>query len=225
MAVAAVAAVEAACRNELELDQMVIGEAPRLQLVASPGRAVENVRVPMSKLIRLALSSSLPLLILAGCDGDPEPEPFDPDAVVAEAVDYEANYVRLDLDGVPTKHDSMGIITARMWANDIGAEVFKTLDIEDPDQMVEMPRGAVFIKENYDADGNPLDFMQVLAKFEEGYNPAANDWFFALIQRDGTPIQERIGKGAEVTFCADCHGSMGENTDFIIGLAADELAP
>ncbi|PRP91403.1 hypothetical protein ENSA5_55200 [Enhygromyxa salina] len=174
---------------------------------------------------RLSLVCSFCLFGLAACAEDEEPETFDPDAVIAEAVDYEANYVRLDLDGVPTAHDSGGMVVARMWANEAGAEVFRTLDPDDPTQMVEMPRGAVFVKENYDLDGNPLDFMQVLAKFEDGYYPDGNDWFSALIQRDGTPLQGRIGKGPEITFCVDCHSSMGKNTDFIIGLPADQLAP
>ena len=170
---------------------------------------------------------SLSLLVPLACESEPEPEPvtFDPEEVIAEAIEFEANYERLDLDGVATVHDSNGVITAHIWANDIGAEVFRTIDIDDPTQIVEMPRGAVFVKENYGQDGAPLDFMQVLAKFEEGYHPAGNDWFFALITRDGEPIQERVGKGAEVTFCVDCHGSMAINTDYIIGLAAAEQAP
>jgi hypothetical protein len=165
----------------------------------------------------------LPLsLALLACAED-EPQTYDPEEVIAEAVDFEDNFVRLDADGVLTMHDEMSMTRVQIWANEAGAEVFRTIDINDPDQVVEMPRGAIFVKESYDLDGNPFDAMMVLAKFEEGYNPAANDWFFAMIERDGTVLRE--GKGQEVEFCRDCHSSMAPNTDHIVGLPADEQAP
>jgi hypothetical protein len=179
------------------------------------------------QLSRLTFICSCLVVALVGCEAEPEPEPetFDPDVVIAEALAFEANFERLDLDGVVTKHDMTGATIARIWANEIGAEVFRSIDVTDPSQTLEVPRGAVFLKEHFDAQGNELDMMLVLAKFEEGYFPLYNDWFFALIERDGTPILGRIGNGSEVLYCGDCHTSMGGNTDLLIGLEADQQAP
>lgn len=187
-----------------------------------------DIGKPMSKLPSFTIICSPLVAALIGlfaCEAEPEPQTFDPDAVIAEAVDFKSNFERIDLDGLVTMHDANGLTTSRIWANEIGAEVFRTIDLTDPNQMVEMPRGAVFLKESDNAQGEALDAMQLLAKFEEGYHPLGGDWFFAMIQRDGTPIDERIGNGAKVTFCVDCHDSMGPNTDFVIGLPADQLAP
>lgn len=172
-------------------------------------------------------SFSLICVLLAagmGACTEPELETYDPAEIIAEAVDREQSLERLDLDGVVTEHDNPNYnVRAQIWANAAGAEVFRTIDITDLEQTVEMPRGAIFVKENFDLDGNPLDYMQVLAKFEEGYNPLGDDWYFALITRDGSVMRE--GKGADVEFCRDCHSSMGAMTDYVIGLPAEELAP
>ena len=172
-----------------------------------------------------ALVLSATCLSSLGCGGDTEePETYDPAEIIALSVDFETNFERLDLDGVVTVHDSDGNVISRLWANEIGAEVFRTLDPADTSQTVEMPRGAIFLKESYEIDGTtPRDPMQILAKFEEGYYPEANDWFFAMVTREGEVIDGISGNGFEVVGCVDCHGQQGELTDFIIGLPPEEL--
>ena len=173
----------------------------------------------------LPLGLCLLPLFLSAC-GEEEPEAYDPEEVIAQAVDFETNFERLDAAGVETVHDSQGtMIRSRMWANSIGAEVFRTLDPSDLSQTVEMPRGAIFLKESYEANGDPREAMQILAKFEEGYYPAGKDWFFAQVTRDGTVLDGKVGMGPEITSCLDCHAQMGERTDLIIGLPPDQLAP
>ncbi len=174
--------------------------------------------------------SLLPCVFFAlsalACGGEEEPETYDPDAIIAQVVDFETNFERLDANGIETVHDSNDeMITSRIWAYAEGAAVFRTLDPSDAAQTAEMPRGAIFMKESYDADGNPLAPMQILAKFEEGYYPAGNDWFFAMIDREGNVLDETVGNGPEITYCLDCHAQMGELTDLIIGLPPEELAP
>ena len=176
--------------------------------------------------------SPLPLFILplalslAACTQEEEPaNTDDPDAVIAQAVDFESNFERLDANGVVTEHDEEGVNVARFWANSIGAEVFRTLDPDNPDPDLVMPEGAIFLKESYDAEGNPLPNMQVMAKFSEGYHDLGRDWFFAMITREGEVVEGRIGNGPEVTGCVDCHDGAVGQTDLIIGLPAEELAP
>lgn len=174
--------------------------------------------------LRSALLLSASLLVLSCGGEEDEPETYDPEEIIAQSVDFETNFERLDRDGILTEHDSNGTVVSRLWANEIGAEVFRTLDPADMTQTAEMPRGAIFLKESYEADGTtPRAPMQILAKFEEGYYPEANDWFFAMITREGEVIDGIAGNGFEVVGCVDCHGQQGERTDFVIGLPPEEL--
>jgi len=156
--------------------------------------------------------------VVAAC-GEEEAERYDPDEVIAAAVNF-SDYERMDLERQPTGHKDL---TASMsiWANEPAAEIFRTLDPLDLDQEAEFPPGAVLVKEMYTLDGEPTPELFVLAKFEAGYNDRANDWFFARISREGEVLDGISGKGGEVEFCADCHSSMGGNSDFVIGLPAE----
>ncbi|NVB42993.1 hypothetical protein G6O69_34545 [Pseudenhygromyxa sp. WMMC2535] len=165
-----------------------------------------------------------PLLALACTDdgsGDDESS-YDPEEIIATAVDFSTQLERLDVDTVESIHlENMS--RGAIWANADAATIFRTLDPDDADQQAEFPPGSLFVKELFDPEGNPIDALNVMAKFDPGYFPEANDWFFALIQRDGTVIQEQIGNGSEVGFCVDCHTSLAPDTDLIIGLDAEDL--
>lgn len=145
------------------------------------------------------------------------------------AVAFEQDLVRLDNGPFMTSHlEGMGL--ARAWADPAAADVFRTLapmqlDISEP-----FPEGTLFVKENFDADGNPVDVLNVMMKFEPGYNPEGNDWFFAAITREGVIIENLVGQGiagngVAVEFCRDCHEQNGANSDYVIGLLPEQQAP
>lgn len=168
---------------------------------------------------------ALPLLACAPTE-DPG---HDPEEVIAEAVEFASTLERLDNAAFMSMHLE-GVGLAAAYADPDAAELFRTLMPEqlEPTDAV-FAEGSIFVKENFDIDGNPVDVLNVMAKFEPGYNPKGNDWYFAAITRDGEIItdisgNEIAGKGGAVEFCRDCHSQMGLNTDLVIGLLPEQLA-
>ena len=77
-----------------------------------------------------------------------------------------------------------------------------------------MPSGAIIIKENYMPD-KTLGAITVMHKIE-GFNPAANDWFWVKFGPDGKVMTMEMGGMAmklagKVPGCIDCHGVQSSN--------------
>jgi hypothetical protein len=75
----------------------------------------------------------------------------------------------------------------------------------------ELPYGSIIVQENYTSWG--LASISVMYKVARGYNPDANDWFFAMYTPRGTTREE--GRSAS---CANCHQSAG-SSDYMLGNA------
>jgi hypothetical protein len=167
---------------------------------------------------------ALPLLACA-----PEPDSgHDPDEVIAEAIGFADTLERLDNAPFMSMHlEGVGLGAA--YADAESAELFRTLRPEQLEATgAVFAEGSLLVKENFDIAGNPVDVLNVMAKFEAGYNTKGNDWYFAAITRDGEVIQDAMGNdisgnGAAVEFCRDCHSQMGLHTDLVIGLLPEQL--
>ncbi len=171
--------------------------------------------------MRRSLVLVVPLL---ACAPEPEqPVTHDLEQIYAEAIEFATNLEQLDAAPIMTSH-LQGVGLASIWADPDSAALIRTLvpmqleDISEP-----FPEGSMLVKSNFDAEGNPVDVLNVMVKFEPGYNPSGNDWFFAAITRDGEVIDDIAGNGGKVEFCRDCHSQTGLNTDLVIGLAPDQL--
>lgn len=175
---------------------------------------------PGSWLGRRLLTIAWPGFALA-CGDAGEPLRYDVDETIARAVAYEA-LERLDGEAVETIHSLSGGL-ASLHADEQSAAIFRSIDIDDPEATAEFPRGSIFVKRNFDAEGNPVGLINIMAKFEAGYNPRGNDWFFAAIDEQGEVLEGLAGNGEAVEFCRDCHSTMGGATDLIIALEADQL--
>jgi hypothetical protein len=160
--------------------------------------------------------------LLATCTQEPEPIKYDPDEVVAEALEFATNFERMDAMPKASVHGTMDGY-GEIYANEIAADVFRSIDLTNLEDTAEFPRGSILVKNNLGPDMQPVGVLTILAKFEEGYYPQGNDWFWAMVTTDGEPVEGRIGNGQEIYYCWDCHSSMGPNTDFVIGLAPEEL--
>jgi hypothetical protein len=171
--------------------------------------------------LRLVLASLAPL-VLVTCTPEPEPKKYDPDEIVAEALEFATEFERLDAAPKASVHGMMDGY-GEIYANELAAEVFRSIDVTDLNDTAEFPRGSILVKNNLGPDMQPVGVLTILAKFEEGYYPEGNDWFWAMVTTDGEPVEGRIGNGQEIYYCWDCHSSMGPNTDFVIGLAPEEL--
>ncbi|MFV8753038.1 hypothetical protein ACNOYE_21025 [Nannocystaceae bacterium ST9] len=171
--------------------------------------------------MRRLLQSLLTVPLLA-CAPEDEPPAHDPDEEIARAITYAETLEQLDLAPVMTQHlEGMGL--ASIWADSDSAAHYRTLAPMQLETSEPFPEGSIFVKSNFDALGEPVDVLNVMVKFEPGYNPDGNDWFFAAITREGEIIDGIAGGGAKVEFCRDCHSQMGVNSDFVIGLLPEQL--
>ncbi len=71
-----------------------------------------------------------------------------------------------------------------------------------------LPEGSIVVKENYTQE-KKLAALTVMCKIK-GYNPEANDWFWAMYQPDG-----KIQAEGKVEMCINCHGAQKDN-DYIM---------
>jgi len=69
----------------------------------------------------------------------------------------------------------------------------------------QMPDGAIIVKENYAKDGNTLAAVTPMYKVK-GYNPNANDWFWAKYGPDG-----KVQAAGKVDSCINCHAAQKKN--------------
>jgi len=161
-----------------------------------------------------------PILALGACADEPA-QTYDPDEVIATAITFATELERLDNGPLPSIHvDMLGF--AEFYANDVAADVFRSI-VPGSSDTVTFPRGSILVKNNLDQNGEPRGALTILAKFEEGYFPMGNDWFFAMVSMDGEVLNNTVGNGVEVYACYDCHAQRAPNSDLIIGLSADEL--
>ncbi len=79
----------------------------------------------------------------------------------------------------------------KLFANKIALEAAKAGKV--------MPPGAIVVKENYGKDGATLMAVTPMYKIA-GFNPEADDWFWAKYKADGS-----VEKSGKVEGCIKCH--------------------
>lgn len=82
------------------------------------------------------------------------------------------------------------------------------------------PRGAVLAKESFENEGGKPGLrgpLFVMEKRGKGYDPANDDWHYAVVNPDGTVAMSGSGREGHATqFCAGCHESAKVN-DYVFG--------
>jgi hypothetical protein len=73
--------------------------------------------------------------------------------------------------------------------------------------------GALLVKENLDADGNPSGYFAMYKAFA-GYDPDGNDWYWLRVDAAG-----EVADSGKIALCKGCHG--GATSDFVWGVPAD----
>jgi len=80
------------------------------------------------------------------------------------------------------------------------------------------PEGAVIVRERLKAADSPAaELLAVMIKREKGFNRAANDWEFLLVNGEVTKIKKRQKTGD----CQRCHASRRPN-DFVMSDYANQ---
>jgi hypothetical protein len=96
---------------------------------------------------------------------------------------------------------SFGVV----YANDIALEGMNTTP------RLNFRTGAILVREKLSQPGSKTpELLAAMIKREPGFNPAANDWEFLVLNGPATKIRNRSKKGA----CFECHKSQH---DFVYG--------
>lgn len=135
--------------------------------------------------------------------------PFDEAEVIEQASQYATALVQINDQPFPSQHGLAA--TVNVFVDAANADLYRMLDPAAPTDL-DFPEGALIVKEHLDADGAPDGYL-MMYQGPEGYDPDANDWFWARV--DGTGATKETGA---VVFCIDCHAQAPAH---IIGVATD----
>lgn len=102
-------------------------------------------------------------------------------------------------------HEGGGNSFGVVYANSLARQLMKA---EAP---LQFPRGSIIVREKLSkAEDSQPELLTVMIKRERGFNRAANDWEFLLVDGAATKVLERQKKGS----CLDCHVSQKQR-DFV----------
>lgn len=140
-----------------------------------------------------------------GDSGEPE---VDQDAILAQAMAYEQELMLLTPEPEQSETHS-DAASVRVWGSPSAAELFGSIDPDDPTQEVSFREGDMFVKEHFDEAGE-VNGLTVMFKGPEGYDPSARDWYWARIRGD------ELTHTGRVQWCIDCHEA-ALNSDLVVG--------
>jgi hypothetical protein len=102
-------------------------------------------------------------------------------------------------------HEGGGNSFGIVYANNLARQLMKA------GTPLQFPRGSIIVREKLlKADDSQPELLTVMIKRERGFNRAANDWEFLLVDGAASKIFERQKKGS----CLDCHVSQKQR-DFV----------
>lgn len=137
---------------------------------------------------------------------------LDEDAIIEMANAYATDMVRVTAEPQTSEHTVADSVHFYVQA-DI-QDLYLSIDPENP-TAVTFEEGALLVKENFDADGNPDGYFAMYKAFE-GYDPEGNDWYWLRANGSGgTPNMGKVG------FCKNCHGSRAAVSDLVFGVPTD----
>ena len=144
-------------------------------------------------------------------DGTAAEQTLDEDMILSAAMAYATDLQQVSAEPRASQH--VIATTVQFYVTPGDAEMYLGID-PDGDSTASFDEGALLVKENLDADGNP-DGLFAMYKAYEGYDPEGNDWYYLRVDASGTA--DNAGK---VGFCRDCHaGTAG--TDYAFGVPLD----
>lgn len=137
---------------------------------------------------------------------------LDEDAIIEMANAYATDLVRVTNEPQASEHTVADSVHFYVQAEI--QDLYLSVDPENPTE-VSFEEGALLVKENFDADGNPDGYFAMYKAFE-GYDPEGNDWYWLRANGSGgTPNMGKVG------FCKNCHGSRAAVSDLVFGVPTD----
>jgi hypothetical protein len=135
---------------------------------------------------------------------------FDADAVVARAMAYETELVRINAESRASQHGLAD--TVDIWVAPEIADLYRSLDPDAAGGLVEFPTGALLVKTHLDANG-AVDGYTVMANADP--DSTSGGWWWARIGADGMPAET-----GQVGFCIGCHQAV-EAEGWVFGVPLD----
>ncbi len=90
--------------------------------------------------------------------------------------------------------------------NNIGIDSFKN-------KTYPYKEGTISVKESYtDSQGKNPDNLYVMKKMPKGYDSENNDWYYAILDKNGKTTQE----AGKISSCINCH-KISKDKDYIYG--------
>jgi len=94
---------------------------------------------------------------------------------------------------------------------------YRKIHPEQRDADVAVARGTVIVREVLDATG-AVSKLTVMAKGPPGYDPSLGDWWFAVTDPGGVPLEEDgVVLVGRLSQCHDCHRERSRD-DFLFGV-------
>lgn len=132
----------------------------------------------------------------------------DVEQVIASAMAYENDLMQLS-DAAEHSETHADAASVFVWGSPEVAELYRSINPDDPTQSIDFPEGTTFVKEHFDEAGD-LSGLTLMHKAPAGYNPDARDWMWARVRGGETTHSGRV------EWCSDCHNA-AHNTDFVVG--------
>jgi hypothetical protein len=149
-----------------------------------------------------------------------------PDEVVSDEANVEgsvldrAEHYR-DFERVTAKAygSELGDFDIDVFVNGSAAALYEQITPEAPGSRVLMPVGTIIVREVHDAAGN-VEKLTIMAKAPRGYSTEMGDWWWAVTDPDGVPLEEdgKLLKG-RMPECWSCHLERAQD-DFLFGVPA-----
>ncbi len=139
----------------------------------------------------------------SGSEGSGGPATVDEEAIVEQAVDF-ASLEKFNEAPLPSQHGLANRMN--LWVDAGALSAYESLGAGTV-----FDEGTSIIKEQLNADGT-LNSMAVMFKGPVGYAPDAGDWWFGVVNPDGSVVV-----GGQPGSCVGCHADVAEQ-DWAWGL-------
>ena len=123
-----------------------------------------------------------------------------------------SGFTRVTMDAAMSQHAASDLVI--VWVNDEALDQYLAIDPADTEATSDpFPVGTILVKQGANADGEPDGAATVMAKFDEGFNAEAGDWWWGRFSTAG-----ELAESGAVGFCISCHDGNGfARNDYVAG--------
>ncbi|MEM9100933.1 MAG: hypothetical protein AAGB12_01315 [Pseudomonadota bacterium] len=177
----------------------------------------------------LNIVTMLSSLIVIGCTSSTSTSTSSTDAtqekLILDMIDdclslqkYESeDYTKINADAYTSELNSDNSID--VYVSNFAADVFRRVDPNSTGSGVELPINSVIVRKVWDQN-HYFNAYTVMVKAPQGYYPDGGDFFYGVLNSDGTFQKDENGKflQGKITECGDCHRSTRSDDGFLFGV-------